>query len=390
MRILLLTHSLNPRGGVVHVLELGAALMQRGHAVTVLAPAEPGQRLFRATPCRVEYALVAAAQTTLAATVRARIDAMRAHLLRLLASESFDVFHAHDGIGANALADLRAAGRIPGYARTVHHVDRYGDDEVQAWEERAIRCASQVLCVSATWRARLQAEWGVRAEQVANGVDLQRFRPAATDAETHADRQIVAPLGVGGGGRTVVLSVGGIEARKNTRRLLAAFTQLRRQLPQAQLVIAGGASLLDHSAEAQGFRSDAAASGLRIGPSLDVVVTGPLPDQALPALYRTANVVAMPSLLEGFGLAALEGLACGTPAVVSRIAPFTEHFAQGDVDWSDPLDPQAIAAALSRAIRRPRSRRVPPVCRRFSWAASAERHEQLYSAAALEQPACLP
>jgi glycosyltransferase involved in cell wall biosynthesis len=154
-------------------------------------------------------------------------------------------------------------------------------------------------------------------------------------------------------------------------------------LPHAQLVVAGGASLLDHRAEGEAFRAEAAAAGLRIGPGETVVLTGPLADAEMPALYRRADVLAMPSLIEGFGLAALEALACGTPAIVSRIAPFTEHFDNGDVEWADPLQPASIADALQRAVARGRHRCTPAVCRRFSWAASAAHHESLYRIPAL-------
>src|SRR5439155_5670551 len=172
--------------------------------------------------------------------------------------------------------------------------------------------------------------------------------------------------------------VGGIEARKNTCRLLQAMLQLRTRLPQAQLVVAGGASLLDHSAEGEAFRALAAAAGLAIGHGEAIVVTGPLADAEMPALHRRADVLAMPSLLEGFGLAALEALACGTPAVVSRIAPFNEHFAAEDVMWADPMQPASIADALQRAVARGRHREAPAVCHRYAWSASAARHEALY------------
>jgi len=372
MKVALLTHSINPRGGVVHVLELGRALRSRGHEVTVVAPAEPGRRFFRETPCRVEFAAAPPPGVGLADTVRRRIDAMRAHMASLVRHEAFDVLHAHDGIGANALADLTDEGVIAGYVRTVHHVDRFADPRVQSWEERSIRAAAQVMCVSALWRRRLQDEWGVTAAQVPNGVDLERFTPHAGPA----DGLVLQRRGIGAG-RPVVLSVGGIEARKNTRRLLQAFVSLRHRLPRAQLVIAGGASLLDHGGEEAAFRAEAAAAGLTIGRGEAIVVTGPLPDDEMPAIYRGADVVAMPSLLEGFGLAALEALACGTPAVVSHIAPFTEHF-DGEVHWADPLQPGSIADALARAVACGRHVEVPSVCRRFSWAASAARHEALY------------
>ncbi|MEF7612439.1 MSMEG_0565 family glycosyltransferase [Aquincola sp. MAHUQ-54] len=388
-RIALLTHSVNPRGGVVHVLELGRALQAAGHEVTLIAPAARGQRFFRETPCRVSLApLVPQADgTALADGVRARIDAVRSHLRALLRHQHFDVLHAHDGIGANALADLQAEGLIDGYVRTVHHVDRFADAQVQAWEERSLREARLLLCVSALWRRRLREQHGLAAHEVRNGVDPVRFSAAPQPADAAVAHELglwladaeAAPRPAAGGrpASPLVLTVGGIEQRKNTRRTLQAFARLRRQLPRAQLVVAGGASVLDHAGEVAAFHAEAAAAGLAIGPGRPVVLLGPVPDAGMPALYRSADVLAMPSLLEGFGLAALEALACGTRAVVSRIAPFTEHFGDGDVHWADPLDADSIADALRAAVAL--GRRAPPaVCSRFGWAESAQHHLALY------------
>jgi len=373
VKIALLTHSINPRGGVVHVLELGRALLARGHAVTIIAPAQAGQRLFRATPCRVEYAALDGEPAPIAELVRRRIDAMRATLTNLLQHERFDVLHAHDGIGGNALADLVLRGTIGGYVRTVHHVDRFDDAQLQSWEERSIRDAAQVLCVSRLWRERLRRDYGIAASLVTNGVDLERFRPEPCPG----DADIARRNGMAAG-RPVVLGVGGVEARKNSVRLLNAFMIARGRLPALQLVIAGGASVLDHSAELRAFHETAAAAGLHLGPGADVTLTGPVADDDLPALLRRADVLAMPSLIEGFGLAALEALASGTPAVVSRIAPFTEHFRPGDVFFADPLQPMDIAQALVAAIDSGRSGAAPAVCHAHSWSASARRHDVLY------------
>ena len=88
---------------------------------------------------------------------------------------------------------------------------------------------------------------GIDAAQVHNGVDCLRYTRQA-DA---SDARVTARYGLRGGVRAqapVFLSVGGIEERKNTVRLLEAFIALQADVPQAQWVIAGGASLLNHDA----------------------------------------------------------------------------------------------------------------------------------------------
>lgn len=381
LRIGLLMHSLNPRGGVVHTLELADALCERGHEVTVFAAATAGQTLFRATQACLSVAPLTPHEPGLVPMVAARRDALVAHLQGLPGLADFDVLHSQDGITANALATLQEQGRIEGFVRTVHHLDDFAEPTLRDWQARGVHAASQVLCVSPSWQATLQQSWGIEAQVVHNGVNTRRFTPQASleDAAT------LQSLGLQGDG-PVWLSVGGVEARKNTTRLLQAFAQVQAtrlawQVP-GQLVIAGGASLLDHDAYGQQFK--AALATLPPDVQARVIVTGPLPDATLPALYRRATALAMPSLMEGFGLVALEALACGTPAIVSRISPFVDHFAPHEVLWADPSSTTSIAQALndslSEARRQPILQAAPGVCARFSWTQSAARHEALYRA----------
>jgi glycosyltransferase involved in cell wall biosynthesis len=147
----------------------------------------------------------------------------------------------------------------------------------------------------------------------------------------------------------------------------------------ARLVVAGGASMLDHRAARDAWLQRLDALGLAEGRDQPVLRTGPLPDALVPALMRRATLLAMPSLVEGFGLAALEALACGTPVLVSRRQPFTEHLAgAAGVAWCDPLDVADIAAGLQAAARLPRCARPPRVCLDHSWERSAELHEAWY------------
>lgn len=379
LRIGLLTHSVNPRGGVVHTLELARALHDLGHHVTVFAPAAPGERFFRATPHEVDLVPVGPPPKSLADRVGEHIVAFVAQLSRRLEHERFDILHAHDGIGGNALADLVDAGRIGGFVRTVHHLDPFEDARLAAWQKRSVERAARVLCVSPGWCMTIKREFGRDAALVANGVDCERFdrRPTARDAALagHFGLRRGAPL---------YLAVGGIEARKNSVRLLEAFIRLRADVPSAQLVIAGGASLLDHSDIWRAFHALSESVGLQTG--RDLVLTGPLLDEDMPPLLRCADALVLPSLREGFGLVVLEALACGTPVVVSGIPPFTEYLEDAVIDghalYADPQDGASIAQAMRRAVEPARAlalaAAVPPVCRRYSWPASAQRHLQLY------------
>lgn len=377
LKIGLLTHSVNPRGGVVHTLELAHALHDAGHDVTVMAPASAGQQFFRPVRCATRLIPVGPTPRDMVEMVGARIDAFTGSIGELLATTRFDVLHTHDPIGGNALANLQERGLIDGFVRTVHHLEVFADVQLMRWQARGFRAARQVFCVSRLWQNVLATRHGVRASAVRNGVQRGRFSPERRPG----DEWLAQRLGVRTGA-PVVLALGGVEERKNTLRLLQAFVLLRAHRPDAQLVIAGGASLLDHAQYGRDFAALAQASDLPIGPGAPIVLTGALPDEDIPALYRLADVVAMPSLNEGFGLVTLEALASGVPIVVSRIAPFTEYLRDGDGHWADPLKSASIAEALRGALALRSPARIAASAERlgdtFSWAASATRHVQLY------------
>lgn len=400
LRIALLMHSLNPRGGVVHTLELADALVQLGHDVTVITAGRPGQKLFRPTLARLSVAPLGELPLALVPMVGARMQAVAAHL-RGLNLGDFDVLHSQDSITANALADLQAEGRIAGFVRTVHHLDAFDEPQLTAWQARGVHAARQLLCVSALWQGVLAREWGRSAHRVGNGVNLSRHTANTSEEQTAQDAEVLHRIGLPPGA-PYWLAVGGVEARKNTARLLHAFALVRQDVPHARLVIVGGASLLEHAQAQAEFDAVRRAHGMAPGQAHEasLLLTGPVPDGVLPALYRQAIALAMPSVKEGFGLVAIEAMACGTPAIVSRIAPFTEHLRPQEAFWADPLDVQDIADALRASWRlnpqpcQPAQRaelaqRARAVAARFDWHASARQHLAVYAGLATqptEQP----
>jgi glycosyltransferase-like protein len=298
--------------------------------------------------------------------VRRRVAAYVEHF----ASEpAFDIYHAQDGISGNALATLVARGAIPSFVRTVHHLDDFADPELAALHDRSIVASAQHFAVSHLWSDRLRERYGIDARVVPNGVDLERFSPVTVERR----RELRAEMGFGAA--PVFLTIGGIEARKNTLALLEAFALVRLARPPARLIVAGGASVLEHGAYRRAFDARRAELGLS---GDEITIAGVRTDAEIVALLRAADAFVFPSLVEGFGLAVLEALACGTPVIASALAPFTEYLTSRTALLADPHDPASIAAAMLHGIRphvrRRLSARGPGVASAFTWGASARAH----------------
>lgn len=373
LRIAILAHSTNPRGGVVHALELGDALARLGHQVTVHAPDAKGAGFFRTSLCGTLSVPASPVGADMTQMVRIRVADYVRHFEEP-AHRAFDIFHAQDGISGNALATLKERGLIRAFARTVHHVDTFADRALMELQTRAMAHADRLLVVSRTWQQALFQKLGRRADIVGNGVDTMRFSPVPDGRE----EPLRARLGLGVG--PIFLAVGGVEGRKNSVRLLEAFARIRARHTTAQLVIAGGASLLDHHTVQHAF--DLALARLAL-PEGAVVRTGPLAQADMPALYRIADTLAFPSLKEGFGLVVLEAMASGVPVATSRIAPFTEYLGAEDVAWCDPLDVASIADALEQtrdaAIRARLIANGTRIAARHDWDGTAQAHLAAYA-----------
>jgi glycosyltransferase-like protein len=372
LRIAILAHSTNPRGGVVHALAVADALVRLGHEAVVHAPDASGKGFFRPSLC----ATVSVDASPAGSSMRELVETRIADYVRHFEDRDrrrFDVFHAQDGISGNALATLKQRGLIGAFARTVHHIDSFSDPRIATLQVHAILAADRHFVVSRLWRDTLARDFGIAAAIVGNGVDRDVFSPEAGQR----DGALRARLALGSG--PVFLAIGGIEERKNTLNILRAFAQTLRVHPRAQLVIAGGVSLLDHGTYQHAFATELAHLG---DVARRVVLAGAIDQADMPALYRLADVLVFPSVKEGFGLVAVEAIACGTPVVTSRIPPFTEHFGDDDVVWCDPLNVTTIADAMNLAIR-PESRarlarRAGSLLAALSWDRSAEAHVPAY------------
>ncbi len=372
LRIAMLAHSTNPRGGVVHAIELADGLTRLGHETVVHAPDSNGKGFFRAPLSPAVTVMASPAGKDVAGMVQMRIADYVRHF-ELPNNRRFDVFHAQDAISGNALATLKQRGLIRHFARTVHHIDDFSDPRLRDWQTRSIIEADELFTVSALWQSEISSAFDRRATIIGNGVDLTRFG----NSSRAVDQEVGAKYGINR--NRMLLAVGGIEERKNSVRILEAFRQVLNVRRDAQLVIVGGASLLDHAWYRRQFEAQLFAD-----PVLDraVLCLGPVPDQDMPSLYRLADALVFPSVKEGFGLVVLEAMASGTPVVTSRIAPFTEYLHENDVVWCDPLSVASIANAIAMALTEPLHARLAPrgilVARQHDWSNIARAHLPIY------------
>jgi glycosyltransferase involved in cell wall biosynthesis len=144
-----------------------------------------------------------------------------------------------------------------------------------------------------------------------------------------------------------ILWVGQVYPTKNLPGVLLAFAELRRRFPH-KLVIVGSRS----------WKAEQELAPIRShGLEADVVLTGHVPDEDLPAIYSMASALVAPSLYEGFGLCLLEAMACGCPVVTSRAGACPE--VAGDAAaLVDPYDVEAIVDAAAVVLSYPQVARM--------------------------------
>jgi glycosyltransferase-like protein len=370
----LYTYSTRPRGSVVHATCLAEALARLGVDVTLYALSKAGDTFYRELSSPVVLLPAAAAPADPDALIQQRIEEFRSGLSAHGARH--EIYHAEDCLAASGLIAARAALGPSLLARTVHHVEHYASAYLAACQRRSIANAALLLSVSELTQREVKAEFSRSSTVIYNGVDPARFAQASSDALPAALSLRV--------GDALVLSVGGVEERKNSLNALAAIELAHARHPELRWAIAGGASIWDHG----GYRQTFAEKLAHCSPALQarVHVLGPVSEAELGALYRQSRVLLCPSLKEGFGLCALEAMAARSAVIASVGAPFAEFLDERTAKLVPPDSPRAIAAAVTELLDdaqacAAQSERAFQRAQRFSWQRVAEAHLSAYERA---------
>jgi len=277
-------------------------------------------------------------------------ELIREQALAELRPDMVHVTSLFEGLGDDALTSIGNAGESMPTAVTLYdlipliNARPYLDNpQVREWYYRkvqAMKNADLLLAISQSSRQE-GLDWlqlpEHRVVNISSAVD-ERFRVRQYPFDrVQALRQRYGLV------RPFVMYTGGIDLRKNIEALIASYAALPAALRlQYQLAIVCSVQTLDR----ERLQTLAQQSGLAAD---EMILTGFVPDEDLPLLYNICSLFVFPSWHEGFGLPALEAMACGAPVIAANTSSLPEVIGRDDALF-DPRSEAAITAKMQQAL----------------------------------------
>ncbi|WP_445170641.1 glycosyltransferase [Mycolicibacterium sp. Dal123E01] len=358
MRVAQVANFYGPRSGGLRTAidRLGAEYCAAGHEVFLIVPGPDAATTELSSG--VTRITVPARQIPFTAGYRAVMPAPVTALLEHLAPDAIEVsdrftlrslgrWGARQGVTTVMISHERLD-RLTGQIMPRRLARRIADIA----NRRTANNYDTVLCTTSFAREEFDRIGATNVMTVPLGVDLDMFHPNRFC--TRSRNQWATP------DQVLLVHCGRLSVEKRADRSIDALAALRNSGVDARLVVAGDGPMR--------------ARLQRQAARLPVDFTGFIESRdAVATLLATADVALAPGPHETFGLAALEALACGTPAVVSRTSALTEILTFDSGACADN-DPQAIANAVAGVIDRPEQQRRFCARRRaesFTWPRAA-------------------
>ncbi|MFH1485999.1 MAG: glycosyltransferase family 4 protein [Chloroflexota bacterium] len=319
-----------PGGVTEHVTQLDKQLTRMGHDVRIIAPSSvPADRLGRRNLMVVGRPFPVPASGSVA-----RISLslrLAAPVKAILNAENFDIVHLHEPlVPLLPITVLRFSHSVNvGTFHAYHGSSRaysYGRRLLKRW----FRKLHGKIAVSRPAVEFVSKYFPGYYNVIPNGIDVKRFSASKPPLEQCCD------------GKLNILFVGRIEKRKGLDYLLKAYALVKREFPNARLIVVGPDSGLR-----EGYERFVRERGLD-----DVVFAGYVGDEDLPRYYETAHVFCSPATGgESFGIVLLEAMASGKAIVASNIEGYASVARHGyEALLVPPKDEKALALALVHVL----------------------------------------
>ncbi len=275
--------------------------------------------------------------------------AAEAALYTLRNGVRYDVVHAHywlSGWTAHLLKRYWETPFVQMFHTTAHMKNAVSDNTHQETplrvrvERKLVDLADSLIAANPDERADLIWRQRTPAKKICTvppGVDLELFSPR--DRTTSRGELGFAPEA------KIVLFVGRVDPIKGIDTLLDAAHLMARRGSRPCFVFVGGD--LDDNGAPIGPLAEVVQAAAARGIAGHMRFVGSQPQDLLPVFYAAADVVAVPSRYESFGLVAVEAMACGTPVVASRMGGLTFTVEEGT---NGLLVPRGNAEALADAL----------------------------------------
>ena len=226
-----------------------------------------------------------------------------------------------------------------GYLDSSEQFKKYDFWQLKLWTAKSINTSKSIIAISDSTRKDIVRHYKSASKKITvvhHGYDKDRFNTSIRQKDV---RRVKNKLSIKG---EYLLFLSLLKPSKNIDGLLRAFAAVKAKGNTAvKLVVAGRKGWLYESI----FQLTK-----ELGIDDSVIFTGFVDEEDKPALYYGSKLFVLPAHWEGFGMVALESLACGTPVVVSKVGGLPEVV--GDAGYYvDPKDPNDIAAKIQGLLR---------------------------------------
>jgi D-inositol-3-phosphate glycosyltransferase len=371
-------------GGMnVYVRQLSLALSRLGHQVDIFT-----RRAGRGTP-RVQPLAAGVRVITLpGGPLNADKDLLHSYLPQFVAAlqrfvrgerSRYDIIHSHYWLSGAVGRQLADAWGVPhltmfhtlGAVKNRSRLSEHEPASRIAEEERIAAAAHRIIVGSEHERRFLEQLYGADTETITTiplGVDLDHFQPMPRAAAR-------ATLGLDE--RPVILFVGRVEPIKGLDILLMAAAQVAETC-DFQLVVVGAEASRNQEMDRARRLTD------MLGLTDKVRFVGAVDHHRLPLYYSAADVCAVPSYYESFGLVAVEAMACGVPVVAARVGGLVSTVRDGEtgylIPWHcpEPFAERLELLLLNETLRQRLGERGRAAAEQYRWSAIAARIAEVY------------